>query len=113
MQWANCPSPIKNVSAQITITEPLIECEADTSHATNAMTQPAMTALQKIESRLLSLDSGPNCASLESTSGLREGVSTASAAKAPEPAKFEVNTTHQSRRVRAECLRSARARATG
>src|SRR6185437_6247161 len=50
MQWAKFPSPTTKASIQIIITEPVIECDPDTSHATVAMIQPPITPLQKIVS---------------------------------------------------------------
>ncbi len=48
MQWAKLPRPTTKVSIQMIMTEPVMEWEPETSHATVAMIQPPMTPLQKM-----------------------------------------------------------------
>ena len=48
MQWAKLPRPTTKVNIQMIMTEPVMECEPETSQATVAMIHPPMTPLQKM-----------------------------------------------------------------
>ena len=113
MQWAKLPRPTTKVSIQITATEPVIECDPETSHAAVAMIHPPMTPDQKMVAAGLWIASWPSTASEFSTSGFRAGVSAARAAKANAPRTFDGSTTPQSRIVFQRCLRSDNTSATG
>ena len=47
MQWAKLPRPTRKVSIQMIMTEPVMECEPETSQAASAMIQPPITPDQK------------------------------------------------------------------
>ena len=56
---AKLPRPTTKVSIQMIMTEPVMEWEPETSHATVAMIQPPMTPLQKTVAGGLRIASEP------------------------------------------------------
>ena len=73
MQWAKPPMPTTKVSIQMTMTEPVMECEPETSQAAVAMIQPPMTPDQKMAEGPWWMASAPRWARDWTTAGA-EGV---------------------------------------
>src|ERR1700688_976355 len=99
MQWAKLPRPTTKVNIQMIMTDPVIECDPETSQATVAMIQPPMTALQKMVADGLWMASRPNWARDCTMSGRRALVRAASAAKAKAPRMLAGKTVAQRRRA--------------
>ncbi len=113
MQCAKFPRPTTNVNAQITITDPVIECDPDTSHAAVAMIHPATTPLQKIVLPGWCTAASPSPAIACTTSAGSACVNPASAANASAPSMFEGSTVNHSRSVFQICRGSVKTSATG
>ena len=99
MQCAKLPRPTTKVRIQRIITEPVIECEPETSHAAVAMIHPAVTPLQKIVAGAMCAACKPSCTRACFVSGGSALVRAASAANANAPRTFAGSTVHHNRSV--------------
>src|SRR3569833_2352666 len=113
MQWAKSPRPTTYVSIQITITEPVMECEAETSHAARAIIQPAMTPDQKTVNAGCAIAFAPSSDMVLTNVGSIADVCVASLAKANAPRTLVGRTMAQRRIVFQNWRFSLRTRATG
>ena len=95
------------------ITEPVIECEPDTSQAAVAIIHPAVTALQKIADGFLFAASRPRSIRARLVSGRRAEVRAPSNANASAPSTLDGRTVHHSRNVFHSSRFSERTSATG
>src|SRR5579875_353586 len=113
MQCAKLPAPTTKVSSQISITDPVTECEPETIHAAVAMIHPPITPDQKTVAGGTCAASVPSCAIACTMRGERAWVSEINDANAKAPARLEGSTMAHKRRVFHSSFFSANTRATG
>ena len=100
MQCAKCPIPTTNVMIQMSMTEPVMECEPETSHATVAMIHPPTTPDQNACELEIFTASTPSSARACAYSGRRDPVLMASNANRNAPRTFDGKTMPHNRKVR-------------